>query len=235
MTSPESELPVFRYFPDPVGNGCIVREDSTCPCCAAPRHYIYRGPIYCRGGGIEEVCPWCIADGSAAKKWSAMIFNDLVPDLPATVPNDVVREITERTPGFETWQGNIWLFSRDDAMLFLNEVAGRQLLAEGNAAKIEACLSALGVEDGDLTPQRLEALESVEVVGNRRSIFSRIEKAANLPRITTWRKARWDLQLPIDASAEMFDRLPRAPAMPASCRPEGAWSCLFPQPRRPPA
>lgn len=161
MTVNEMELPMFRYFPDPVGNRAIVRKDATCPCCGAARDHMYVGPIYCGRTDVQEVCPWCIADGSAAEKWSAT-FNDLRLDTPAGVPNEVVREIAERTPGYETWQGNRWLFSPKDAMIFLGEVVGKQLLAEGNAAKIEACLGALGVEPGDV-PQSLDILEIVDI------------------------------------------------------------------------
>ena len=111
-----------------------------CPCCEQRRSHIYGGPIYAREE-IEEVCPWCIADGSAARKWAAQ-FNDVIR-LPDAVPKAVIQEILERTPGFETWQGNSWLFSEDDAMIFVGEVVGKDLLKENNAEKTEACLEAL--------------------------------------------------------------------------------------------
>ena len=101
---------------------------------------MYVGPVYAHDE-IEEVCPWCIADGSAARKWSAQ-FNDVIR-LPDGVPRSVVQEILERTPGFETWQGNQWLFSENDAMIFVGEVIGKDLLNEGSEEKIEASLDAL--------------------------------------------------------------------------------------------
>ena len=74
---------------------------------------MYVGPIYSTGY-IEEVCPWCIADGKAASKWSAS-FND-VYFASNEVPKDVVQTVDQRTPGYETWQGNKWLFSANGAL-----------------------------------------------------------------------------------------------------------------------
>jgi len=101
---------------------------------------MYVGPIYSHHD-IQEVCPWCIDDGKAASKWSA-IFNDTY-NVPNGVPKHVVETIGSNTPGFETWQGNRWLFSENDALVFVGEVKGVALLKEANEAKINACRSAL--------------------------------------------------------------------------------------------
>jgi uncharacterized protein CbrC (UPF0167 family) len=140
MISDAIALPVFRYFPDPAGYGCIAAKAGLCACCGQPRSHMYVGPIYCRDRP-EHVCPWCIADGSAAKEWSA-IFNDPI-NVPRGVPNAVVDEIMRRTPGYWTWQGNSWLFSDDDAMVLLGAVDGSEIVKEGNPAKIDACMRAL--------------------------------------------------------------------------------------------
>ena len=138
----QEELPHFPYFPDPLANGCIIEKQATCPCCGEDRSYMYVGPIYSAEVDDEtEACPWCIADGSAAAKWSAE-FNDVL-NLPQGVPDQVAEIIKTRTPGYETWQGNRWLFSETDALIFFGEVVGADLLEEGNQAKIEACLAAL--------------------------------------------------------------------------------------------
>jgi len=140
MTSASETLPVFTYFPDPVGYGCIVNKASVCPCCEKPCNHMYIGPLTGKSTP-DEVCPWCIADGSAAKQWSAM-FNEVV-NVPAGVPAEVVEEILGRTPGYWTWQGNAWLFSDRDAMLLLGAVDGSQIVKEDNPEKIEACMTAL--------------------------------------------------------------------------------------------
>src|SRR6266487_2219862 len=55
--------------PDPRGTGSVTESDARCQTCGAARGYIYTGPIY----PIEELdqvlCPWCIADGTAAAKF----------------------------------------------------------------------------------------------------------------------------------------------------------------------
>jgi uncharacterized protein CbrC (UPF0167 family) len=109
---------------------------------------MYVGPIYAVET-VEEVCPWCIADGSAAAKWDAS-FNDLY-DAPETVPKHVIDTISSRTPGYQTWQGNGWIFCKEDAHLFVGEVSGTELLAEKNDGKIGACRKALaewGIGEG---------------------------------------------------------------------------------------
>lgn len=88
------------------------------------------------------MCPWCIADGGAAAKWDAS-FNDIHGVSRLKVPRDVVDIIYRRTPGFSNWQSNMWMFAETDAMVFLGEVNGSNILNEGSAEKIEACLAAL--------------------------------------------------------------------------------------------
>ena len=134
------EFPIFEYFPDPIGNGCMVEKNGSCPCCEQDRAVMYVGPIYCVDD-VSEVCPWCIADGSAAAKWSAS-FNDLY-NIPDGVPQHVVRTIDSRTPGYSTWQGNTWLFSENDALVFVGEVIGSAIVRKSETEKINACRNAL--------------------------------------------------------------------------------------------
>ena len=101
---------------------------------------MYVGPIYSEDD-VEEVYPWCIDNGKAASKWSAC-FND-VYNVPDGVPKHVIDIIGRKTPGYESWQGNRWLFSEHDALVFVAEVHGKKLLSEGDEAKINACRSAL--------------------------------------------------------------------------------------------
>lgn len=156
-------LPDFEYFPDPLRNGSIVEKQGSCLCCNQTRAFMYVGPIYSTDD-IEEVCPWCIADGKAASKWSAS-FNG-VHHASNEVPLDVVETIDQRTPGFETWQGNAWLFSANDALIFVGEVVGKELLNENNLAKIKACRSALSEWN---LPQDFEL--SDVVIGGQPAIY----------------------------------------------------------------
>ena len=91
-------LPTFRYHPDPVGSGSIIQSENICLCCGAARGWIYTGPVYAELDLDDAICPWCIADGSANKKFGATFVADCSLD-----------EICERTPGFSAWQSESWL------------------------------------------------------------------------------------------------------------------------------
>ncbi len=112
-------LPNFRYHPDPIATG-VFREDPDTPClgCNRIRGYVYTGPVYSEKNFILEhhICPWCIADGTAAKLFGAM-FNDTgtVDDIP-----DAAREeIENRTPGFEAWQQAEWMECCGDGAAYI--------------------------------------------------------------------------------------------------------------------
>lgn len=134
------DLPNFEYFFDPIANGCVVPMLAKCPCCGKDREFMYCGPIYCKDN-ILHVCPWCIHSGEATRKWDAS-FND-AHSIPKNVPKQIIDTVCNRTPGFESWQTNHWLFSETDAMMFVGEIDGVTLLAEADDLKIAACRRAL--------------------------------------------------------------------------------------------
>jgi uncharacterized protein CbrC (UPF0167 family) len=106
-------LPTFRYHPDPVATGAVEASDGTCPCCGAARGYAYVGPVFAEDE-VEGLCPWCIADGSAASRFDAE-FTEVDGD----VPDGVLVEVTTRTPGFTGWQQERWLVHCGDAAAYL--------------------------------------------------------------------------------------------------------------------
>ena len=56
-------LPSFRYHPDPLASGSIVKSDRPCIVCEQQRGYLYDVTPYGEAEDIEDICPWCIADG----------------------------------------------------------------------------------------------------------------------------------------------------------------------------
>src|SRR5258708_2690237 len=96
-------LPIFKYHPDPMASGSIEPSDTTCACCEQPRGYIYTGSVYSTEQLDEQLCPWCIADGSAHTKFDAE-FTDSEGiggyDSDVPLPTPVVEEVAFRTPGF---------------------------------------------------------------------------------------------------------------------------------------
>ena len=90
------------------------------------RGYVYIGPVYAIEKLREELCPWCIADGSAAAKFDAE-FTDVGVGVPDDVPAEVVEHVARRTPGFSGWQQEQWLYHCGDGAAFLG-VVGREEL-----------------------------------------------------------------------------------------------------------
>jgi uncharacterized protein CbrC (UPF0167 family) len=111
-------LPTFRYHPDPVGTGSVIASDAACACCGVHRGFIYTGPVYAVDELDDALCPWCIADGSAAARFDAS-FTDVGVDVPADVPADVPDEVARHTPSFSSWQQDHWLYHCADACAFI--------------------------------------------------------------------------------------------------------------------
>ena len=121
-------LPTFRYHPDPVKSGSVVASDKSCRVCGESRGYIYIGPIYSEEDLDEEICPWCIADGSAHDEFDATFVDDSA--FSDDVPFAAAEEITERTPGFNAWQTEQWPGCCGDATAFLQPSGIKELRQE---------------------------------------------------------------------------------------------------------
>jgi uncharacterized protein CbrC (UPF0167 family) len=117
-----TELPAFPYHPDPIGTGAVVNSEAECASCGQARGYIYAGPVFAAEELQGRLCPWCIADGSAAERFEAQ-FTDVLDD----VPMDRLLEITSRTPGFAAWQQERWLVHCGDGAAFLGAVGASEL------------------------------------------------------------------------------------------------------------
>jgi len=121
-------LPQFRYHPDPVRSGSIVESEKKCKSCGQSRGYIYTGPAYCEEDFDDDICPWCIADGSAHKKFRAE-FVDL-NGFRDGVPQSAIEEISQRTPGYSAWQTEEWPACCNDATAFLMPVSIQDIRKE---------------------------------------------------------------------------------------------------------
>lgn len=113
------ELPAFPYHPDPVATGSIARSTEVCEQCQRARGFVYAGPTYAVDE-IEFICPWCIADGSAAADLQAEFCT--VDGAPDEVPASVLEAIVRRTPGFAGWQQERWLFHCSDGAEFRGRI-----------------------------------------------------------------------------------------------------------------
>lgn len=130
-------LPTFRYHPDPVATGSIVVSDKTCSCCVEARGYIYVGPVYSEQDVEDELCPWCIADGSAAEEYEATFVD---PDGIGNygewdeVKEEVIEQVSRRTPGFSGWQQERWWTHCNEAAAFLGLAGNPELRSKWSNA-----------------------------------------------------------------------------------------------------
>ncbi len=115
-----SDLPEFKYHPDPLKTGSVKRRISKCRCCGEQVPYIYVASVYGKEDLHEKICPWCISNGLAHRKFGAF-FADPDPLVKAGLSEDIVSEVTERTPGYMTWQQDIWASHCGDACAFLGD------------------------------------------------------------------------------------------------------------------
>jgi uncharacterized protein len=124
------DLPIFRYHPNPVATGNVVwRDNFVCGVCRRPREYAYIGPYYdnsedCHAANGDEICPWCIADGSAAREWRAsfIIPGYLSKAAQAKMPPEMLAELEFRTPSFLCMQQECWLDHHGEAAAFLGKI-----------------------------------------------------------------------------------------------------------------
>lgn len=106
------KLPYFKYHPDPLKTGALEKSDKKCECCEKVRGYISIPTPYTRKN-VSILCPWCISDGSAHKKFKATFTADY--DLVKNnIHKDIIKEVLTRTISYSSWQQDIWQSHCDD-------------------------------------------------------------------------------------------------------------------------
>lgn len=145
-----SSLPDFPYHPDPVATGSIEQRSALCRACGRDRGWVSVAPAYAVEDLHGAVCPWCIADGTAAERFDAR-FTVLGPDVPSTVPRVVLDEVERRTPGFSGWDDERWLFCCEDAAAFLGPVGWEELAERPDAVEdLRVQVTGWGLEADDV-------------------------------------------------------------------------------------
>ena len=157
------QLPLFKYHPDPIATGSIERSDETCKLCAKSRGFIYKGPLYATDEVEAQICPWCIADGTAHKVLDATFVD---PDGVGgygdwdVIPDAVTEEVAYRTPGFTGWQQEMWFTHCGDAAEFLGPVGQAELEQWGTDA-----IAAISQESGLQGKELEDYIRSLNRVG----------------------------------------------------------------------
>lgn len=122
-------LPVFRYHPYPMETGAFQEsaEGVICDCCEQITHIFYEAPFFAVET-IKHLCPDCIADGRAAKKFDGIFQDDSCVDEGVNDP-DKLDELISRTPGYCGWQQGYWRAHCGDYCAFLGYVGAKELRA----------------------------------------------------------------------------------------------------------
>jgi uncharacterized protein CbrC (UPF0167 family) len=146
-----TDLPIFKYHPDPLSTGSFEASTKTCRACGLSRGYIYKGQTYAQEEIIDAFCPWCIADGTAHEKFEAEFVDAAsVGDYGAWEPvsEEIAAEVAYRTPGFTGWQQERWFTHCRDAGEFLGPMGRAELAAIGPEA-IRVIKEEIGFEGKD--------------------------------------------------------------------------------------
>ena len=121
------DLPKFKYHQNPILTGSIKESSNVCECCNEHKGYIYTSTMYSEID-VDSICPWCIASGLAAEKFDGR-FSDDLPLLAAGVDKAVVKEVCERTPGYNSWQQEEWQAHCGTACEFHGDTEKEELAA----------------------------------------------------------------------------------------------------------
>ena len=133
MQDSETTLPTFLYHPDPIATGSVQQSGDVCGCCGKARGFTYTASVYGPEDLRGRLCPWCIADGKAAFRFDCF-FSDGAPLARVGVPRSIILEVTRLTPGYNTWQQEVWQACCDDACIFRGDATVWELAAlQGDA------------------------------------------------------------------------------------------------------
>lgn len=124
----KKELPFFKYHPDPLKTGTFeTNETVVCDCCGKETDIYYSGPFY-SVEDVEYLCPECIANGEASKKFDGDFIDIYFGEVSDEKKID---ELIHRTPSYCGWQQEIWVTHCDDFCAFLGYVGAKELKEMG--------------------------------------------------------------------------------------------------------
>ncbi len=158
-------LPIFKYHPQPLETGALKQDKTVeCDCCKQESSVYYSGPFYC-AGERKYLCPWCIANGAAAEKFAGSFQDeasidgvelqydeeDEVTGVINPYPDEMLKELVERTPGYHGWQQEYWLAHCGEFCAFISYVGWDEIKDRlDEFANIEEDCENFGVNFTDL-------------------------------------------------------------------------------------
>lgn len=126
----------FKYHPNPIETGAFKEgEPQSCDCCGKMTTIWYEAPFFTSKDDIDCICPNCIFDGSASKKFDGEFQYPYSTD--EVSDPEKLDELVHRTPGYCGWQQEYWLAHCDDYCSFIGYVGWENLVQRGIANEIE--------------------------------------------------------------------------------------------------
>ena len=122
----------FKYHPNIYDLDILSEDKKVCQCCNEETEIFY-DQMYCVEN-INCLCLDCIASGDAAKKFKGTFIQDA--EVSKVHDRRKYAELFEKTPGYESWQGESWLACCDDFCAFIQEVGTKELEEMGIADEV---------------------------------------------------------------------------------------------------
>ncbi len=163
-----SELPAFRFYPGCYADEMFRASTRACAVCGQARGWEYVGATYGRDPP-KNPCPWCIADGSAAKLADCEFgaFNDV-----GETDEALRDEVASRTPKPLSWQDFTWPVSNQGPMIYEGRIDFAtvkndppRLAALRAAVSDEKTMSDFVSKDGDINVLMFRSLDGAMFIG----------------------------------------------------------------------
>lgn len=129
-------IPYFKYHPKPLETGAFKKGISQkCNCCGNNTGIWYEAPFYTEEDDVDCICPECISNGSAARKFDGEFQDSYSTDKVSD--SRKLEELIYRTPGYIGWQQEYWPAHCDDYCAFIGYVGWDDLVRIGIDKEIE--------------------------------------------------------------------------------------------------
>ena len=160
IEKPKEPIPAFKYHPHPLDTSGFEQNKKpvTCDSCRQKTKVYYDWPFYPEDAEIEYLCPNCIADGSASRKFD-ITFQD--PAFCDQIENrEKLDELCKRTPGYFSSRQAYWLSHCNDFCALVAEIYDWDEVRElGIASEVETGWVAnrdLGIRDINQVKRQLK-------------------------------------------------------------------------------
>ncbi|MDE7432148.1 MAG: CbrC family protein [Lachnospiraceae bacterium] len=123
------KIPTFKYHPNPFLTGAFseLEQPQRCDCCGKETLIRYENNLYSSIENIDCLCPSCIADGSAAKKFDGEFQDEDATDEINDPEGEKIHELIHKTPGYCGWQQEYWRAHCNDYCAFIGYVGSQEL------------------------------------------------------------------------------------------------------------